>query len=154
VTVHFQLASGRLVRVPGVGEVKARRIEQWRQGQVASAVRRQPSALPAPELQVIDAKFAAQERQLRDERSRVIQQIEGQIAAIKQELDVALAAVDKQQRTEQIPIDERRTELAAQLSQAHSAHLAAQQELLDWDNRLAAVRRPGFGRFAGTTFRG
>ena len=153
-TVYFQLASGRLVHVPGIGEVKARRIDQWRQDQVAGAIRRQPSTLPAPELQVIDAQFAAQEQQLRDERTRITQQVASQVAAIKQELDAALVAADKQQRIEQIPIDKRRTELAAQLSHAHSGHLAAQQQLLDWDNRLAASRRPAFGRFVGTALRG
>ncbi|HUK69587.1 MAG TPA: hypothetical protein VLW50_12690 [Streptosporangiaceae bacterium] len=153
-SIYFQLASGRLVHVPGIGEVKARRIDQWRQDQVATAVTKQPSAIPVPELQVIDAQFATQERQLRDEHSLVTQQVAGQVAAIKHELDAALAAADKQQRIEQIPIDQRRTELAAQLSHAHSGHLAAKQHRLDSDNRLAAARRPTFRSFVGSALRG
>src|SRR5229473_1788402 len=148
--VYFRLASGRLVHVPGIGEVKARRIDQWRQDQAARAARRQPSALPAADLRVIDAQFASQERQLQDERTRVTQQIADQVTAIKQELAAALAAADTRQRTEQIPIDRRRTEVAIELGHAHSGRHAAQQELRDWDNRLAAARRPSFGRFVGT----
>jgi hypothetical protein len=152
--VYFRLASGRLVHVPGIGEVKARQIDQWRQDQAARAARRQPSALPAADLRVIDAQFASQERQLQDERTRVTRQIADQVTAIKQELAAALAAVDTKQRAEQIPIDRRRTELAVELGHAHSGHHAAQQELRDWDNRLAAARRPSFGRFVGTALRG
>ena len=152
--VYFRLASGKLVHVPGIGEVKARRIDQWRQDQAARAARRQPSALPAADLRVIDAQFASQERQLQDERTRVTQQIADQVTAIKQELAAALAAADTKQRTEQIPIDRRRTELAVELGHAHSGRHAAQQELRDWDNRLAAARGPSFGRFVGTALRG
>jgi hypothetical protein len=152
--VHFRLASGRLVHVPGIGEVKARQIDQWRQGQAARAARQQPSALPPADLRVIDAQFAARERQLRDKRTRVTQRIADQVAAIQQELDAALAEVDKEQRTEQVPVDQRRTALAAKLGHAHSGRHAAQQELRDWDNRLAAAKRPSFGRFVGTALRG
>jgi hypothetical protein len=152
--VYFRLASGSLVHVPGIGEVKARRIDQWRLRQVANAVRRQPPALPAADLRIIDTQFAARERQLQDERSRVTQQIADQVAAIKHELDDALAAVDKEQRTAQIPIDQRRTELAVGLSHAHADRLAAQAELRGRDNTLAAAKRSSFGRFVSTALRG
>jgi hypothetical protein len=153
-TICFRLATGRLVHVPGVGEVKAQRLEQWRQSHVANAVRRQPSSLPTSELRAIDAEFAAQERQISDERTRLTQQIAAQSAAIKQELDTALAAAALQQRPERIQLDQRRTELMAQLSQAHSSHLGTQQQLLDRDNLLAAASRPTFSRFLGAVLRG
>jgi hypothetical protein len=152
--VSFRQASGRLVHVPGIGQERARRIDLWRHGQVASAVRRQPSALPAAELRIIDAQFAAQERRLREERARVTQQIAGQVAAIRQERDGALAAADKQQQDAQNPIDQRRTELAAELGQAYAGRLAAQQELSDRDSRLAAATRTSFARFVGAALRG
>ena len=153
-TVYFRLASGGRIHVPGIGEVKARRIDQWRQSQVANAVRYQPSTLPASELNVIDAEFAAQERQLQGERTRVTQQIADQIATIQRELDAALADVDKRHQAERIPIDQRKMELAAKLAQAHSGHLTAQQQLLDWDSRLAAAPRLALSRFVSTVFRG
>ena len=44
--VYFRLASGRRAHVPGIGRVKAERIDQWRRAQVASATAVQPSAPP------------------------------------------------------------------------------------------------------------
>jgi hypothetical protein len=153
-TVYFRLASGRLVHVPGIGAVKAQRLEQWRQSQVAHAVRRQPSALPTSDLRAIDVDFAAQEKQLKDERAHLTQQMAAQSAAIKRELNAALVAAATQHQTEQIPIEQRKTELTALLSQAHSSHLTAQQQLLDQDNRLAAAGRPAFKQFVGAVLRG
>lgn len=62
--------------------------------------------------------------------------------------------MNKEQRTEQMPIEQRRTELAAELGQAHSGRYAAQQELRDRDNRLAAAKRSSFGCFVRTSLRG
>ncbi len=154
ITVYFRLTTGGRMHVPGIGEVKARRIEQWRQAQVADAVRLQPSALPPAELQAIEAQFAAQERQLQEERARLAGQIADKIAMIQRELDAALADADKEHKAELIPVTQRKAELAAQASRAHSAHLAAQRQLLDWDNRLAAAGQPAFGRFVGAAIRG
>jgi hypothetical protein len=146
-TVYFRLAAGGHIHVPGIGEVKARRIDQWRQLQVASAVRHQPSALPISELSAIDAEFATQERQLQQERERVTRQIADQIIIIQQELNTALANVEKQHQADRIPIDQGKVDLARQLGQAHSGHLAAQQRLMDWDRHLAAAPRPGLTRY-------
>ncbi len=97
-TAYFHLASGGRRHVPGIGEVKARRIEQWRQAQVANAVRLQPSALPPAELHAIDAQFAAEGQQLKEERARLTEQIADNIAVIQRELDAALTGADKQHR--------------------------------------------------------
>ena len=153
-TVYFRLASGGRMHVSGIGEVKARRIEQWRQAQVANAVRLQPSALPPSELHAIEAQFAAEERQLQEERARLTGQIADKIAMIQRELDAALADADKEHKAELIPVAQRKAELAAQLGQAHSGHLAAQQQLLDCDNRLATAGQPAFGRFVSAAIRG
>jgi phage host-nuclease inhibitor protein Gam len=154
VTVYFHLASGGRMHVPGIGEVKARRIEQWRQAQVANVVRLQPSALPPSELQAIDAQFAAAERQLKKEHARLAGQIADKIAAIQRELDAALADADSQHNTELITFAQRKAELSAKVGQAHSGHLAAEQQLLDCDNRLAAAWQPAFSRFVSAAIRG
>ena len=44
--VYFRLASGRRAHIPGIGKVKAERIDQWRRTQAANATAVQPSALP------------------------------------------------------------------------------------------------------------
>jgi len=153
-TVYFRLATGARMHVPGIGEVKARRIEQWRQAQVANTARLRPSALPLSERQAIEAQFATEERQLQQERTRLTGQIADKIAVIRQELDAALADADKEYNAELIPVVQRKAELTAQLDQAHSDHLTAQQQLLDRDNRLAAAGQPAFGRFVSAAIRG
>ena len=152
--VYFRLTSGQRAHVPGIGRVKAERIDQWRRTQVARATVFQPSALPASELSVIDARFLAEERQLREQRTRATQQIADQIAVIKQELNAALTEMEKRHQDELMSFDQRRSALAAQLGQAHAAHLAARQQVLTWDNRVASAARPTFGRFVSAAIRG
>jgi hypothetical protein len=152
--VYFRLATGSRMHVPGIGEVKARRIEQWRQAQVANTARLQPSALPPSKLQAIEAQFAAEERQLQERRTRLTGQIADKIAMIRRELDAALADAGNEYNAELIPVAQRKAELAAQLGQAHSGYLTAQQQFLDWDNRLAAARQPAFGPFVSAAIRG
>lgn len=151
---YFRLSSGRLAHVPGIGDVKAQRMELWRQGHVAGAIRRQPSVLPGPELQAINGQFATQERNLQDELIRVTQQISAEVTTAQNELAVALEAAAKQQQTEQAPIDQRRTEAAAQLRQAHADRLAAEQLLLNWDRQLATVRSRAFTSFVDAALKG
>ena len=152
--VYFRLTSGRRAHVPGIGRVKAERIDQWRRTKVASATAVQPSALPASELSAIDAQFSAEERQLREQRTRATKQIADQIAVIGQELNTALAEMERQHQAELASFDQRKSALAAQLAQAHSDHLAAQQLARDWDDRIASAARPSFGRFVSTAIRG
>ena len=152
--VYFRLTSGRRAHVPGIGRVKAERIDQWRRTQLASATAGQPSALPASELSAIDAQFSAEERQLQEQRTRATKQIADQIAVIGQELNTALAEMESQHQAELASFGQRKPALAAQLAQAHSGHLAAEQLVRDWDNRIAPAARPTFGRFVSTAIRG
>ena len=152
--VYFRLTSGRRAHVPGIGRVKAQRIDQWRRTQVASATAVQPSALPASELGAIDAQFSAEERQLQEQRTRATEQIADQIAVIGQELNTALTEMERQHQAGLASFDQRKSALAAQLAQAHSDQLAAQQLVGDWDNRIASAARPTFGRFVSRAIRG
>jgi hypothetical protein len=152
--IYFRLASGGQIHVSGIGEVKARKIDQWRQAQLAIAMRYQPSALAASELHAINAQFAEEERRLNEERVRLARGIADQIAAIQRDLDSELADIDKRHQAELIPVNQRIAELAAQLGQAYSDHLAAQKQLTDLDSRLAAAVRPKFSRFVIGAIRG
>jgi hypothetical protein len=121
---------------------------------VASATAVQPSALPTSELSAIDAQFSAEERQLQEQHTRATKQIADQIAVIGQELNTALTEMERQHQAGLASFDQRKSALAAQLAQAHSDHLAAQQLVGDWDNRIASAARPTFGRFVSTAIRG
>jgi hypothetical protein len=151
---QFQLRRGGFVRVSGIGEVKARRIDQWRQSQVGYALHRQPTTLSTSELAAIDMKFATEERQLRDERVRIASEIAGQIASIERELADALAALDKEQANERVPIDQRRADSAVQLNQAITDQLSAERSLQESADRLTATPRLPFRSFMASVLRG
>ena len=153
-TVYFRLASGGRAHVAGIGKVKAERIEQWRCTQVASAMISQPSAVPAPEMNAIEAQFVAQERSLQEQRARATAQIADRIAEIQRELTAAQIDLDKRHQAERTSFDQRKTALAAQLGQTHSDHLAAQELVLDRESRVASAGRPTFGRFISSALRG
>jgi limonene-1,2-epoxide hydrolase len=153
-TVYFRRTSGGRVHVPGIGEVKARRIEQWRQGQLSQAISKQPVALSAAEQQDIDSQFATQARQLEAERARITQLVADQINVIQQELKAALADADRQFEAERVVAEHGKAESADLLRRAYSDHLAVQQKLLAWDDNLSRVQKRSFIRFVKTTFRG
>jgi len=152
--VYFRLTSGRRAHIPGIGRVKAERIDQWRRTQVANATAFQPSALPAPELSALDAQFLAEERQLQEQRTRATKKTADQVAVLRQQLNTALTEMEERHQAELTSFDQRKSALAAQLGQAHSDHLAAQQLVLNWDNRIASAARPTFGRFVSAAVRG
>jgi Protein kinase domain len=60
----FVLSSGREVRVPGVGEVKAKRLDAWRQSQVRVAQRSLPKSIPEPTRLIIFGKYSALEKDI------------------------------------------------------------------------------------------
>ncbi|MGP0022702.1 MAG: AarF/UbiB family protein [Streptosporangiaceae bacterium] len=153
-TVYFRLASGGRAHVAGIGKVKAERIERWRHTQVASAMISQPSALPAPEMNAIDAQFMAEERSLHEQRARATAHIGDQAADIQREFNAAQVDMDQRHQAERTSFDQRKTALAGQLGQAQSDHLAAQQLVLDRQSRLASAERPTFGRFISSALRG
>ena len=153
-TVYFRLVSGGRAQVAGIGKVKAERIEQWRHTQVASAMISQPSAVPAAEMNAIEAQFMAQERSLQEQLARATAQIADRIAKIQRESNAAQIDLDKRHQAERFSFDQRQTALAAQLGQAHSDHLAAQELVLDRESRMAPAERPAFRRFVNSALRG
>jgi hypothetical protein len=154
ITAHFCLSNGRKVHVPGIGEVKARRIDQWRIAQVSNAVRLQPAILSPSELQGIDAQFVAQEQQIQDQRVRVTRDVADQIAAIELECRVAFAEVDKEREAKLVPINQRRTALAAEMGAAQADLGVARRQVIDWDRSLAGIGHSGFTRFVRTAIKG
>ena len=87
--------------------------------------------------------------------SNEIETIADQTAEIQRQLNVAQIDMDKRHQAERISLDQRRTALAAQLGQAHSDHLAAQELVLDREGRMASsAGPPTFGRFLSSALRG
>ncbi|MER5962789.1 hypothetical protein [Streptomyces sp. NPDC002057] len=65
------LSGGRLIHVPGIGEAKARTLDEWRKHVLASAVARQPAALDAGERRSIEQGNARRREQLTVQRKAV-----------------------------------------------------------------------------------
>ncbi|WP_241847492.1 hypothetical protein [Streptomyces sp. CB02009] len=65
------LSGGRLIHVPGIGEAKARTLDEWRKHVLASAVARQPAALDAGERRSIEQGNARRREQLTVQRRAV-----------------------------------------------------------------------------------
>ena len=99
----------------------------------------QPSALPTPEMNAVDTQFMAEERSLQEQHARAAAQIADQIAEIQRELTAAQIDMDKRHQAERTSFDRRKTVLAAELGQAHSDHLAAQELVLDRESRLSLL---------------
>jgi hypothetical protein len=152
--VYFRRTSGGRVHVPGIGEVKARRIEQWRQVRLSQAVATQPIALTAAEQQTIDSQFANQARHLEEERAHIGQLIAVEINTIQQELNAALSDVDKHYETERAAAARGKMDSENHLRRAHGDHLSAQQELLAWNDQLNRMQKHSFSRFVKVAVRG
>ncbi|MEV0277472.1 hypothetical protein AB0I22_13960 [Streptomyces sp. NPDC050610] len=65
------LSNGRVTNVQGIGEAKAIALDRWRQGLVASAVARQPTALGAAERQQFEQDITRRRARFADQRKGV-----------------------------------------------------------------------------------
>lgn len=98
------------VRVPGIGEVKARTLEAWRRTHEEYARKSQPSSLGAAERQAILTRFAGQEQQLKSHK-----------AAVEQEASTKRVFVGQNQATQQAQLttEERKADAATAQSRAN-----------------------------------
>jgi hypothetical protein len=137
------------VRVPGIGEVKANRLEEWRREQERHARRSQPITLPEGQMKVIEARFRAQLLQLGTAEQQAQATIQAKKTLLNQRLSHDLAALDLEQRA-----------LVAQASQDQSRHAPALRKAqMDAEragrrfevavHEAAAFRRIGYLRFLG-----
>ncbi len=108
---QFHLTSGYSVRVPGIGEVKANRLEAWRKEQEHHARRSQPIRLHDGQLKVIEARFRTQLLQLGTAEQQAQATAQQKKALLNQRLSHDLAALDLEQRA-----------LTAKASQDQSRH--------------------------------
>ena len=94
----FKLRSGRTVRVQGIGEVKADRLDSWRKMHQDQARLTQPTSLPNSSRRAIEDQFSARERQVMADRQGVADEIVRKQADIAQRLGAAKVALADQIR--------------------------------------------------------
>lgn len=95
---YFQLRNGQSVRVPGIGEVKASRLDSWRGYHQDQARLTQPTRLHSSSQQAIENQFSDRERQIMTERQQVADEITRKHADITQRLGAARVALADQIR--------------------------------------------------------
>ncbi|MCP2095009.1 MULTISPECIES: hypothetical protein [Actinosynnema] len=81
--VLFRLAGGGAVRVPGIGEVKAGRVERWRLTLLKQAKAAEPTRLSPAERGALKARFAAESAKLDAEHSYAIAERERAVVLLK-----------------------------------------------------------------------
>ncbi|ATE55406.1 hypothetical protein CNX65_20715 [Actinosynnema pretiosum] len=81
--VLFRLAGGGAVRVPGIGEVKAGRVERWRLTLLKQAKAGEPVQLGPAERGALKARFAAESAKLDAEHSSAIAERERAVVLLK-----------------------------------------------------------------------
>ena len=114
----FQLRNGRSVRVPGIGEVKASRLDSWRGYHQDRARLTQPTALHSSSQQAIEYQFSARERQIMTERQQVAAEITRKQADITQRLGAARVALADQIRQASTTAARVRADLERQKAEA------------------------------------
>ena len=148
---YTELARARRRAVSGARQTSARISSLQRQ--IAGSERAEERLVNRHTKEQVSLKtdFDRRQRKLPNE----IGSIADQTAGIQRELNAAQIDMDQRHQAERISLDQRRTALAAQLGQAHSDHLAAQELVLDRESRIASsARRPTFGRFVSSALRG
>jgi hypothetical protein len=154
VIAYFHRKHGGRVHVPGIGQVKAQRLEQWRQSQASTAMRLQPTTLPADEARALEASFSSSIGALKDQRGEVEARVNAGLQALQPELDKAFASAADEHRLKVEALGPRKSGVGARLGQAQAEYLAARQEFLDWGTQMAAYKSWRFGRFVRTAVRG
>ena len=147
---YTELARARRRAISGASQTSGR-ISSIRR-QIAGAERAEERLVNRHTKEQVSLKTDFDRRQ--QKVSNEIESIAGQTAGIQRELNAAQIDMDKRHQAERISFDQRRTALAAQLGQAHSDHLAAQELVIDRESRLASAGRPTFGRFVSSALRG
>ena len=148
-------------RYPELARARRKAVSGARQtsGRISSVQRQIAAAERAEERLVnrhtkeqvsLKADFDRRQQKAPDETGSIADQM----ADLQRELNAAQIDMDKRHQADRISLDQRRTALAAQLGQAHSDHLAAQELVLDRESRLASAGRPTFGRFVSSAVRG
>lgn len=117
-TALFKLRSGRTVRVQGIGEVKANRLDSWRKTHQDQARLTQPTSLPNSSRRAIEDQFSARERQVMADRQGVADEIVRKQADIAQRLGAARVALADQIRQDGITAARVRADLERQRAEA------------------------------------
>src|SRR5262249_34729686 len=92
----IRLRNGVPVHPSGVGEKKARDLENWRRGQEARAISTQTTSLPAAQTQTIRAKYIQQRQMLSDQEKAAHSQAASEQSQVRQRWIPSHSAISAQ----------------------------------------------------------
>ncbi|HEY3683643.1 MAG TPA: hypothetical protein VGL93_11415 [Streptosporangiaceae bacterium] len=115
---YIQRPDGTEIKVTGIGEAKARRLEWWRNRHVTLARRDQPTRLPPGDEADLDARYAPRLASVREALTRARSHADAH--GPREDLTRALARLDAEQRDAQRPVTEERTRVGQALQAARA----------------------------------
>jgi hypothetical protein len=115
---YIQRPDGTEIKVTGIGEAKARRLEWWRNRHVTLARRDQPTRLAPGDEADLDARYAPRLASVRDALTRARSHADA--PGPREDLTRALARLDTEQRDARRPVTEERTRIGQALQAARS----------------------------------
>ncbi|MET8142124.1 hypothetical protein ABZU32_17595 [Sphaerisporangium sp. NPDC005288] len=154
--IHLILANGSSVRVPGVGESRAASLVAWRNKHVQGALRQpnMPNALPTPQRNAIEARFAAEERVLKDRRAQTERaRQKGRSNLVQQQADALRQLTDRHSATIQTAAQALQN-ANQRLATVRAKHHSAVQEEQELTRQVAAYRQISYGRYLRTVLIG
>ncbi|MEU9842695.1 hypothetical protein AB0C69_26145 [Actinomadura sp. NPDC048032] len=127
---YFVLAgSTHRVKVPGIGEVKAQTLNEWRQSHETHVRRSQPRSLPAAERQAILAGLAAREKKLKSQKEAARQHSAAKRVAARKDLESQQAQLTAEEQNARASAAQARVVLNQRMAVAKSALTSADQAL-------------------------
>lgn len=146
-TAYFKLADGRLARVTGIGEVKARRLDAWRTLHLKRVQGTQPTGLPAAIMKLIENRFAAQEASLKAERGRLRTESDRQRTILAANQASELAALSDELRKANTEAARVQSEHTRKVQQARAAQAVAHHRRREATAHASAYANVSYGRF-------
>jgi hypothetical protein len=152
---HFTLTgSGHSVRIPGIGEVEARSLDEWRMNHEYAARQSQPKSAPAAERQDIMTRFAVTEQRLQSERTAVEQHAVARRTFANQELANQQAQLAEEQRRANATRMHLRADLNQRTDIARAAFVVAEQARTAATTEATRYQKITFSRFLLFTLTG
>lgn len=125
----FKLTSGGRVRVTGIGEVKAQRLNDWRKGHEQEAKRIAAASFPAAARQQVEVRYQQLEQNLKAKRTTAEQDLRDRQAALNRQLSDEQVKLTRDQQTALSMLSGQRATLNQTMAQARAASNATTDAL-------------------------
>ena len=151
--VYIIKRHGSLVHPTGVGEKKARDLDNWRRAMGNAALATQPSSLPAAQAQAIRSRYAQQRQALVDQERAARAQATNDQRQVRQKWGPMHAAISAEIVPTRQAFAQERVQADAQLTMAQKQVSTAiwQRELAE--RELAAYRNVNYRRYLAVIIR-